>query len=66
MCVLTHHVLVMLWNDCRPMLPLWFLDVDVDETISGSLQVGVEREHCSLIGDVGVLGLKVVYKFDPW
>lgn len=66
MCVLTHYVLVMLGNDCPPMLLLWFLDVDVDETISRSLQVGVEGEHCPLIGDVGVLGLKVVYKFDPW
>lgn len=63
--VLTHDVLVMLWNDCGPMLPLWSLDVDVDEPIARSIQVGVEREQRSLIGDVGVLGLKVVYKFDP-
>lgn len=48
------------------MLPLWFLDVNVDETISRSFQVGVEREHCSLVGDVRILGLKVVHKFDPW
>lgn len=63
--VLTHDVLVVLWDDCGPMLPLRSLDVDVDEPIARSIQVGVEREQRSLIGDVGVLGLKVVYKFDP-
>lgn len=63
--VLTHDVLLMLWNDGGPMLPLWSLDVDVDEPIARSIQVGVEREQRSLIGDVGILGLKVVYKFDP-
>lgn len=47
------------------MLPLRSLDVDVDEPIARSIQVWVEREQRSLIGDVGVLGLKVVYKFDP-
>lgn len=56
----------MLWNDCGPVLLLWFLDVNVDETISRSIQVRVEREDRSLVGDVGVLGLKVVDKFDPW
>lgn len=56
----------MLWNECGPVLLLWFLDVNVDETISRSIQVRVEREDRSLVGDVGVLGLKVVYKFDPW
>lgn len=65
MLLLTHDVLVVLWNDRGPVLPLGFLDVDVDETIARSIQVGVEREQRSLVGDVGVLGLKVVYKFDP-
>lgn len=63
--VLTHDVLLVLWNDCGPMLPLRSLDVDVNELIARSIQVGVEGEQRSLIGDVGVLGLKVVYKFDP-
>lgn len=65
MLLLTHDVLVVLWNDCGPVLPLGFLDVDVDEPIARSVQVGVEREQRSLVGDVGVLGLEVVYKFDP-
>lgn len=56
----------MLWNECRPVLLLGFLDVDVDETIPRSVQVGVEGEHGPLISDVGVLGLKVVHQFDPW
>lgn len=63
--VLTHDVLVVLRNDRGPMLPLRPLDVDVDEPIARSIQVGVEREQRSLVGDVGVLGLKVVYKLDP-
>lgn len=63
--LLTHDVLVVLWDDCGPVLPLRLLDVDVDETIARSIQVGVEREQRSLVGDVGVLGLEVVYKFDP-
>lgn len=66
MFALTHDVLVMLGNDRGPMLPLRSLDVDVDEPIARRIQVGVEREQRSLIGDVGVLGLKVVYNFDPW
>lgn len=48
------------------MLGLWLLDVDVDETVSRSIQVGAEREQVSLIGDVRILGLEVVHKFDPW
>lgn len=62
---LTHDVLIVLWDECRPVLRLWFLDVDVDETVSRSIQVGAEREHVALIRDVRILSLKVVNKFDP-
>lgn len=49
---LTQDVLVMLWDEGSPVLPVWFLDVDVDETVPGSIQVGAEREYSSLVGDV--------------
>lgn len=56
----------MLWDERSPVLPLWFLDVYVDETVPRSIQVGAEREHGSLVGDIRVLGVEVVHKFDPW
>jgi len=55
----------MLREERGPVLPLRFLDVDVDETVPGSVRVGAEREHGALVGDVGVLGLKAVHEFDP-
>lgn len=55
----------MLWKQCSPVLPLRFLDVYVDETVPRGIQVGVEGEHSSLIGDVRVLGVEVVHQFDP-
>ena len=56
----------MLRYECFPVLLGWFLDVYVDETVSRSVQIGVESEYSSLIGDIGVLGVKVVHEFDPW
>lgn len=55
----------MLRYECTPVLPVWFLQVYVDETIARGIQVGPEGEHSSFIGDIGVLRLKVVYKLDP-
>lgn len=62
---LTQDVLMVLWDERRPVLRLRFVDIDVDETVSRSIQVGVEREHVFLIGDVRILSLKVVNQFDP-
>lgn len=42
----------MLWNQRGPVLLLWFLDVYVDEAVARSVQVGVEREQRSLIGNI--------------
>lgn len=42
----------MLWYEGSPVLPVWFLDVYVDETVPRSIQVGVKREYSSLIGDI--------------
>ncbi len=42
----------MLWDESSPVLPVWFLDVYVDETVPRSIKVGAEREYRTLIGDV--------------
>lgn len=42
----------MLWDESSPVLLVWFLDVYVDETVPRSVQVGLEREYSSLIGDI--------------
>lgn len=55
----------MLGKQRGPVLPLRFLDVYVDETVPRGIQVGVEGEHRSLVGDVRVLGVEVVHQFDP-
>lgn len=49
---LTQDILLMLWDQRGPELPLWFLDVYVDEAVARSVQVGVECEQRSLIGDI--------------
>lgn len=63
---LTQDIFVVLGDEGSPVLPVCFLDVNVDETVPRSVQVRVESEHGSLVGDIRVLGVKVVHKFDPW
>jgi len=63
---LTQDVFVVLWDEGGPVLPVGFLQVYVDETVSRSVQVGAEREHAAFIGDVGVLSFKVVHQLHPW
>lgn len=64
--VLTQDVLIVLRDQGGPVLPLWLLDVDVYEAVPRGVQVGAEGENTSFVGDVRVLSLKVVHKFDPW
>lgn len=63
--LLTQDVLLMLRDQRDPVLPVWVLDVDVDEAVPRGVQVGAEREHAALVGHVRVLSFKVVHQFDP-
>lgn len=63
---LTENILFVLRYQGLPVLPLWFLDVYVEEAVPRSVQVRLESKNLSLVGDIGILGLEVVHKFDPW
>lgn len=63
---LTQDVLVMLRYEGSPVLRIWFLDVNVDKLVTWGIEVGAKCEYSALVGDVRVLGVKVVNEFDPW
>lgn len=62
---LTNDVLVMLRDELLPVAWIRRSKVDVDEAITRRVQVGLEREHRVLVGDVFVLGVKVVDELHP-
>lgn len=56
----------MLRDQLRPVALRRRGKVDVDEAVTGGFQIGLEREHRALVGDVLVLGVKVVDELHPW
>lgn len=57
---LTDNVLVMLRDELLPVALSWRGEVDVDQAVTRSVQVGFECEQRALVGHVLVLGVKVV------
>lgn len=63
---LTNDILVMLRDELFPVAWVRRSKVDVDEAITWGVQVGLEREQRVLVGDIFVLGVKVVDELHPW
>lgn len=63
---LTDDILVMLRDELFPVTWIRRSEVDVDEAITWSLQVGLEREQRVLVGDIFVFGVKIVDELHPW
>lgn len=63
---LTDDVLVVLRDELFPLAWIRRSEVDVDEAITWSVQVGLERELRVLVGDIFVLSIKIVDELHPW
>lgn len=63
---LTNDILVMLRDELFPVAWIRRSKVDIDEAISWSVQVGLESEQRVLVGDIFVLGVKIVDELHPW
>ncbi len=57
---LTNNILVVLRDELLPVALSWRGKVDVDQAVTRGVQVGLECEQRALVGDVLVLGVKVV------
>lgn len=62
---LTNDIFVMLRDELLPVFLIWRGEVDVDESVTRGVQVGLKSKQSSLVGHVFILRVKVVNQLYP-